>query len=278
MTNAPKTVLAIHDLPGFGRAALSVIVPVLSTLGVQTVALPTAVLSTHTGGLGTPAKLANPGYGPAALEHYHRLGVKFDCIYSGYLADAAQAKLVEQAFELWPRAFKVVDPVLGDGGRLYSGLGADMVPAMYSLCSKADLIVPNVTEAALLLGDPLPGVGSAEQAAAQAARLTRVAPQVVVTGVTGIGGGRYIGCVGAARGRGICRKNAAAAADVPRHGRYFCRRARRAHFAGQRPPGCRTGSCRLCSRVHQADARGSRRAAGRLAGERPAETAAGVRP
>ena len=165
MTNAPKTVLAIHDLPGFGRAALSVIVPVLSTLGVQTVALPTAVLSTHTGGLGTPAKLANPGYGPAALEHYHRLGVKFDCIYSGYLADAAQAKLVEQAFELWPRAFKVVDPVLGDGGRLYSGLGADMVPAMYSLCSKADLIVPNVTEAALLLGDPLPGVGSAEQAA-----------------------------------------------------------------------------------------------------------------
>ena len=127
MTNAPKTVLAIHDLPGFGRAALSVIVPVLSTLGVQTVALPTAVLSTHTGGLGAPAKLANPGYGPAALEHYHRL-------------------------------------------------------------------------AALLLGDPLPGVGSAEQAAAQAARLTRVAPQVVVTGVTGIGGGRYIGCVGAARG------------------------------------------------------------------------------
>ena len=90
--------------------------------------------------------------------------------------------------------------MLGDGGRLYSGLGADMGPAMYSLCSKADLIVPNVTEAALLRGDPLPGVGSAEQAAAQAARLTRVAPQVVVTGVTGIGGGRYIGCVGAARG------------------------------------------------------------------------------
>ena len=77
---------------------------------------------------------------------------------------------------------------------------------------------------------------------------------------------------------GICRKNAAAAADVPRHGRYFCRRARRAHFAGQRPPGCRTGSCRLRSRVHQADARGSRRAAGRLVGERPAETAAGVKP
>ena len=200
MSNAPKTVLAIHDLPGFGRAALSVIVPVLSCLGVQAVALPTAVLSTHTGGLGTPAKLSNPGYGPAALAHYQRLGLRFDCIYSGYLADPTQAKLVEQAFEMWPRALKVVDPVLGVGGRLYKGLGADMVPAMYNLCSKANLIVPNVTEAALLLGDPLPGVGSSEQAAEQAARLTRIAPQVVVTGVTGRSDGRCIGCVGAARG------------------------------------------------------------------------------
>ena len=64
MTNAPKTVLAIHDLPGFGRAALSVIVPVLSTLGVQTVALPTAVLSTHTGGLGTPLSWPTPATAP----------------------------------------------------------------------------------------------------------------------------------------------------------------------------------------------------------------------
>ena len=78
MSNAPKTVLAIHDLPGFGRAALSVIVPVLSCLGVQAVALPMAVLSSHTGGLGTPAKLSNPGYGPAALAHYQRLGLRFD--------------------------------------------------------------------------------------------------------------------------------------------------------------------------------------------------------
>ena len=119
MSNAPKTVLAIHSLPGFGRAALSVIVPVLSCLGVQTVALPTAVLSTHSGGLGTPAKLSNPGYGPAALAHYQRLGLRFDCIYSGYLSDPSQAKLVEQAFSLWPQALKVVDPVLGDGGHLY---------------------------------------------------------------------------------------------------------------------------------------------------------------
>ena len=241
MSNAPKTVLAIHDLPGFGRAALSVIVPVLSCLGVQAVALPTAVLSTHTGGLGTPAKLSNPGYGPAALAHYQRLGLRFDCIYSGYLADPTQAKLVEQAFELWPRALKVVDPVLGDGGRLYKGLGADMVPAMYNLCSKANLIVPNVTEAALLLGDPLPGVGSSEQAAEQAARLTRIAPQVVVTGVTGLSDGRCIGCVGAARGgQGYSVKTPL----IPRmyHGTGDIFGA--VLVAGQRAPGRRaSGSC-----------------------------------
>ena len=236
MTNAPKTVLAIHDLPGFGRAALSVIAPVLSTLGVQTVALPTAVLSTHTGGLGAPAKLADPNYGPAALAHYHRLGVKFDCIYSGYLADSAQARLVEQAFELWPKALKVVDPVLGDGGRLYSGLGADMVPAMYNLCSKADLIVPNVTEAALLLGDPLPGVGSDRRDGHRRRTLHRL-------------------CGRGSRRRGLHRQNAAAAPDVSWHRRYLCCCAGRAHFAGQRAPGCRAGSRRLCGRVHPPDPR-----------------------
>ena len=202
MSNAPKTVLCIHDLPGFGRAGLSVIVPVLSALGAQAVAVPTAVLSTHTGGLGTPAKLANPGYGPAALEHYRRLGLRFDCIYSGYLADASQAKLVEQAMDLWPDALTVVDPVMGDHGRMYRGLAPEMVPAMYTLCSRASLILPNTTEAALLLGDPMPGVtGEAElhTAQAQAQRLTRICPRVLITGVAA---GRGIACVGADRATG----------------------------------------------------------------------------
>lgn len=202
MSNAPKTVLCIHDLPGFGRAGLSVIVPVLSALGAQAVAVPTAVLSAHTGGLGTPAKLANPGYGPAALEHYRRLGLRFDCIYSGYLADASQAKLVEQAMDLWPDALTVVDPVMGDHGRMYRGLAPEMVPAMYTLCSRASLILPNTTEAALLLGDPMPGVtGEAElhTAQAQAQRLTRICPRVLITGVAA---GRGIACVGADRATG----------------------------------------------------------------------------
>ena len=177
MSPAPKTVLCIHDLPGFGRAGLSVIVPILSAMGVQAVAVPTAVLSTHTGGLGAPARLTSPGYGPAALAHYRRLGLKFDCIYSGYLSETSQALLVEQAIEYWPDALAVVDPVMGDNGRMYSGLPAEMVPALYTLCSHADIILPNATEAA--------------------ARLTRLCPQVLLTGTAA---GHSMVCSGAVRG------------------------------------------------------------------------------
>ena len=78
----PKKVLCIHDLSGVGRCSLAVILPVLSAMGVQPVALPTVVLSTHTGGFGTPARLDGCDYGMAALEHYRELGLEFDCIYT----------------------------------------------------------------------------------------------------------------------------------------------------------------------------------------------------
>ena len=78
----PKKILCIHDLSGMGRCSLAVILPVLSVMGCQPVALPTVVLSTHTGGLGTPARLDGAAYGLAALKHYRELGVEFDCIYT----------------------------------------------------------------------------------------------------------------------------------------------------------------------------------------------------
>lgn len=87
-----------------GRCSLAVILPVLSVMGVQPVALPTVVLSTHTGGLGTPARLDGCAYGEQALEHYHALGVEFDCIYTGYLGGEDQVALAEKAFALWPAA------------------------------------------------------------------------------------------------------------------------------------------------------------------------------
>ena len=75
------------------------------------------VLSTHTGGLGTPARLDGAAYGLAALKHYRELGVEFDCIYTGYLGGEEQVALAEKAFDLWPAARKVVDPVMGDNGK-----------------------------------------------------------------------------------------------------------------------------------------------------------------
>ena len=180
----PKKILCIHDLSGVGRCSLAVILPVLSVMGLQPVALPTVVLSTHTGGLGTPARLDGCAYGEAALEHYHALGLDFDCIYTGYLGGEAQVALAEKAFALWPSAHKVVDPVMGDNGKAYATVTPELISRIRQLCRSANLILPNYTEAQLLLqrtpvDDPL------DDAAAQALadELTALAPSAVVTGL-----------------------------------------------------------------------------------------------
>ena len=202
----PKKILCIHDLSGVGRCSLAVILPVLSVMGLQPVALPTVVLSTHTGGLGTPARLDGCAYGEAALEHYHALGLDFDCIYTGYLGGEAQVALAEKAFALWPSAHKVVDPVMGDNGK---ALKNDGLPSQYTasdieMYRSANLILPNYTEAQLLLqrtpvDDPL------DDAAAQALadELTALAPSAVVTGLPL---GKYIGCAGSGSDRFVVKK------------------------------------------------------------------------
>ena len=176
----PKKILCIHDLSGMGRCSLAVILQVLSVMGCQPVALPTVVLSTHTGGLGTPARLDGAAYGLAALEHYRELGVEFDCIYTGYLGGEEQVALAEKAFDLWPAARKVVDPVRGDNGKAYS------------------------TEAALLL-EREPQTDAFDDASAQALadELLTLAPSAVVTGLAL---GKYIGCAGSGRERFVIKK------------------------------------------------------------------------
>lgn len=202
----PKTILCIHDLSGAGRCSLAVILPVLSVMGNQPVALPTALLSTHTGGLGEPARQACAGYGRAALEHYAQLGFAFDCIYTGYLYDTEQAALAAQAFALWPSALKIVDPVMGDEGRLYASVTPRLCGAVRGLCRKADLILPNYTEASLLLERPLPDCAvpvEEADALALAADLTALAPRAVVTGLPM---GKYIACAGGGRERFVQKK------------------------------------------------------------------------
>ena len=200
----PKKVLCIHDLSGVGRCSLAVILPVLSVMGAQPVALPTVLLSTHTGGFGVPARLDGSAYGQEALEHYRTLGVEFDCIYTGYLGGEAQVALAEKAFAFWPNAKKVVDPVMGDNGRAYSTVTPALIDRIRCLCRAADLILPNCTEAQILLGrepstDPL----TDETAQALADALTTIAPSAVVTGLPL---GKYIGCAGSGLDRFLIKK------------------------------------------------------------------------
>lgn len=200
----PKKILCIHDLSGMGRCSLAVILPVLSVMGCQPVALPTVVLSTHTGGLGTPARLDGAAYGLAALKHYRELGVEFDCIYTGYLGGEEQVALAEKAFDLWPAARKVVDPVMGDNGKAYSTVTPALIDRMRGLCRRADLILPNATEAALLL-EREPQTDTFDDASAQALadELLTLAPSAVVTGLAL---GKYIGCAGSGRERFVIKK------------------------------------------------------------------------
>ena len=202
LTHGELIAAACRLLAPEGR--LAVILPVLSVMGCQPVALPTVVLSTHTGGLGTPARLDGAAYGLAALKHYRELGVEFDCIYTGYLGGEEQVALAEKAFDLWPAARKVVDPVMGDNGKAYSTVTPALIDRMRGLCRRADLILPNATEAALLL-EREPQTDAFDDASAQALadELLTLAPSAVVTGLAL---GKYIGCAGSGRERFVIKK------------------------------------------------------------------------
>ncbi|MBQ2956955.1 MAG: pyridoxamine kinase [Clostridia bacterium] len=152
-------VAAVHDLSCVGRCALTVVIPALAAMGIQPVPLPTAVLSTHTGGYNGMAVRDLSGFMPECIEHWKTLGIRFSAVYSGYLADVGQVDTVRKLIE-WQKqvsdALAVVDPVMGDGGKLYSAMPKEMPEHMLKLCSGADVITPNLTEASLMLGIPYP--------------------------------------------------------------------------------------------------------------------------
>lgn len=151
-----KRVLSVQDISCFGKCSNTVALPVLSAADAETVVLPTALLSTHTGGF--------PGYTCLDLTeemrritaHWRALGLRFDMIYSGYFASAGQLAFLrgERGALLAPEGYILVDPVLGDGGKLYPAYDDAFVAAMREYCRGADLITPNVTEACLLAGIP----------------------------------------------------------------------------------------------------------------------------
>ncbi len=154
---AAPVVAAVHDLSCVGRCALTVVLPTLAVMGVQPVPLPTAVLSTHTGGFSDMAAQTLDDFMSDCVAHWKALNLKIDAVYSGYLATVDQVQLVADLIDYargTNSALAVVDPVMGDEGQLYSAIPRDMPAAMKTLCDAADLITPNLTEAALMLDMP----------------------------------------------------------------------------------------------------------------------------
>ena len=200
--NRPKRVAAIHDLSGFGRCSLTVILPVLSALGLQVCPIPTAVLSTHTGGLGEVAIKDLTEYLPEALRHYERLGIEFECIYSGFLGSVTQIDHCLDFFSSFADALAVVDPVLGDHGKTYRTVSNEMCNRMHELVAVADVITPNLTEASILLKEPyLPAPLTRDEAKSRLVRLAELGPRmVVITGVS-LASGEKIANIGYDRER-----------------------------------------------------------------------------
>ena len=150
-----KRLIAINDISGFGKCSLTVALPVISAAGVETVCMPTAVLSTHTGNIrGFTYRDLTEDLKPFAA-HWKSLGINFDGIYSGFLGSTEQVDIVCSFVDEFKtdKTVVIVDPAMADGGRMYTTFEDSFAYEMTSLCKKADIIVPNITEAAFLLGE-----------------------------------------------------------------------------------------------------------------------------
>jgi pyridoxine kinase len=156
MTSSPiKKVAAIHDLSCIGRCSLTVILPILSCLGIQVCPLPTAVLSSHPGGFTNVSVYDFAQHIPDFSAHWRREGIEFDAIYSGFLASERQISLVAQFIDDFStnHPLILVDPVMGDDGHLYSICTDATKAQIRALVQKADIITPNYTEACFLLDE-----------------------------------------------------------------------------------------------------------------------------
>lgn len=147
-----KQVLTVQDLSCLGKCSLTIALPVLSAMGCCCSVLPTAVLSTHTAFPKPHIRSLTADMQPIAA-HWQTIGAKFDAILVGYLSDPAQVDAVRNLWEKFP-SLRILDPAMGDHGKLYSGMTDAHAKAMLDLCKKADLLLPNVTEACLLTGTP----------------------------------------------------------------------------------------------------------------------------
>ncbi|MDI6619454.1 MAG: pyridoxamine kinase [Clostridiales bacterium] len=177
-----QRVAAVHDLSGFGKSSLTMIIPILSAMGIQVCPLPTAVLSTQTGEFEGYKFVDFTDHMEDFIDHWHSLGIKFDCIYTGFLGSPRQAGIIKKFISNfhYEGQLVVIDPVMGDDGELYSSMDNEMVEGMKELIGSADIITPNMTEAAFLLDEPCKDKIDKNEIKDWLLRLSAMGPKTVI--------------------------------------------------------------------------------------------------
>ena len=153
MKNTNKKVLTVQDISCVGQCSLTVALPVISACGIECAILPSAVLSTHTAGFEgfTFRDLSNDF--PSIIEHWKKENISFDAVYTGYLGSVYQIEMIKEMFNLLTEnGLKIIDPAMGDKGKLYPLFDEEYAKAMAGLAAESDYTLPNVTEAAYMTG------------------------------------------------------------------------------------------------------------------------------
>lgn len=182
-----KCIMAIHDISGYGRCSLTVALPIISACGITAAALPTAVLSTHTGEIQGYTRRDLTEDMKAYADHWKSLGLEFDAIFTGYLGSERQTDIVADIIDEFSndKTIVIIDPAMADNGVMYQNFEKSFAEHMGRLCRKADYIVPNMTEAAFITGQnysPNYGRKQIEDTLRSLAGIVRKG--VVITGVS----------------------------------------------------------------------------------------------
>lgn len=177
-------VAAVHDMCGYGKCSLTAAIPILSACGCDVCPVPTALFSAHTK---FPVYTFHDttdilsGY----LDAWQKVGVELDGIYSGFLGSAEQVDIIKRMYREYPKALRLVDPVMGDGGQMYPTYSKEMCDAVKTLVDGADVLMPNLTEASILTGRDYPGQNLSDDEATDwvGALLDMGAKNVVLKGI-----------------------------------------------------------------------------------------------
>ncbi len=181
-----KRIVSIQDISAVGKCSLTVALPIVSACGVECAVMPTAVLSTHTQFSGFTFHDLTGEMEPIAA-HWKKEGLAFDAIYTGYLGSFEQLRLVSDFVEQFrgENTVVVMDPAMADNGKLYYGFTPEFALEMGRLCGKADLVIPNLTEAYFMLGEPYKAEYTRETIQALLKRICALgAKKAAMTGVS----------------------------------------------------------------------------------------------